>query len=107
MDSDQYVFRSVRFLKSRNSYKLAEVNRPLSYTRDRELLLGTLTAIGLDCKQSCIQSWRSGGATAAARNSVSDRLIKEHGRWRTDFTKDGYIKDSVKKQLTVSSNLGI
>ncbi|XP_071139880.1 integrase/recombinase xerD homolog [Mytilus edulis] len=107
LDSNQYVFRSVRFFKSVNSYKLAEVNRPLSYTRARELLLGTLTAIGLDCKLFCLHSLRSGGATAAARNDVPDRLIKEHGRWRTDFAKDGYIKDSVKKQLTVSSNLGI
>ncbi|CAG2256303.1 unnamed protein product [Mytilus edulis] len=61
LDSNQYVFRSVRFFKSENSYKLAEVNRPLSYTRARELLLSTLTAIGLDCKHFCLQSLRSGG----------------------------------------------
>ena len=106
-DSDQYIFRSVRFFKSKNLHQLVSVNRPLSYTRAREILLNTLNAIGLDSKHFCLHSLRSGGATAAAGNNVSDRLIKEHGRWRTEFSRDGYIKDCVDTQLSVSSNLGI
>lgn len=106
-NSDEYIFRAVSFFKSKNSYKLISSNRPLSYTRARELLLHSLTAIGLNCNQFCMHSLRSGGATAAACNGVADRLIKEHGRWRTDFAKDGYIKDPVGVQLSVSSSLGI
>jgi len=83
-------------------YKLVAKNISLSYTRARELLLNSLTAIGLDSKQFCLH-----GASAAASNNISDRLIKAHGRWRTDVTKDGYIKDNLNKQLVVSSNLGI
>ena len=105
--SDEYVFRSVRFFKSKNVYKLVSVNKPLSYTRARELLITCLTDIGLNSKLFGLHSLRSGGATAAAAGNVSDRLIKAHGRWRSDVSKDGYIKDSVSSQLSVSSNLGI
>ena len=87
-------------------YKLVAKNIPLSYTRARELLLNSLTAIGLDSKHFCLHSLRSGGASAATSINISDRLIKAHGRWRTDVAKDVYIKDNLNKQLVVSSNLG-
>ena len=106
-DSDQYIFRSVRYFKSKHVYKLISINRPLSYTRAREIILSTLTDIGLNSKNFCSHSLRIGGATAAANNDIPDRLIKEHGRWRSDLAMDGYIKDSINKQLTVSSKLGI
>ena len=35
---------------------------------------------------------RSGGATHAANNRVPERLLKAHGRWKSDFSKDSYIK---------------
>ena len=73
----------------------------------RELLLNSLTAIGLDSKHFFLHSLRSGGASAATSINISDRLIKSHGRWRTDVAKDVYIKDNLNKQLVVSSNLGI
>ena len=68
-------------------YKLVAKNIPLSYTRARELLLNSLTAIGLDSKHFCLHSLRSGGASAATSINISDRLIKAHGRWRTDLLK--------------------
>lgn len=106
--SDEYIFRSVRFFKSQNLYKLVSSNRPLSYTRAREILISTLSVIGLNSKNFCLHSFRSGGATsAAASENVSERMIKAHGRWRTDIAKDSYIKDSIGKQMLVSSNLGI
>jgi hypothetical protein len=88
-------------------YKLVAKNISLSYTRARELLLNSLTAIGLDSNKICLHSLRSGGASAAASINNSDRLIKAHERWRTNIAKDGYIKDNLNKQLVVSSNLGI
>jgi hypothetical protein len=50
---------------------------------------------------------RSGGATAASHNNVPDRLLKVHGRWVTDKSKDGYIEDSIQQKLVVSMNLGL
>jgi hypothetical protein len=51
------------------------------------------TESGLDSSKFCLHSLRSGGTTAAAANNISDTLIKEHGRWKTDFSKDGYIQE--------------
>lgn len=106
-DSEDFIFRAIRYFKSKNVYKLINVNRSLSYTRARELLINCLTVLGLDSSKFCLHSLRSGGTTAAAANNISDRLIKEHGRWKTDFSKDGYIQDTISNQLSVSANLGI
>ena len=32
----------------------------------------------------------------AANAGVPDRLFKQHGHWKSELAKDGYIKDSVK-----------
>lgn len=54
-----------------------------------------------------LHSLRSGGASAAANNGVSERLISKHGRWKSTKSRDGYIKDSKTNRLKISSNLGI
>ncbi len=54
-----------------------------------------------------LHSLRVGGASATANNNIRDRFFKRHGRWVTDSTKDGYIKDSLESLLSVSQNLGI
>ena len=54
-----------------------------------------------------MHSLRAGGAMAAANAGVPDRLFKRHSRWRSESAKDGYVKDSVEKPLSVSKNLGI
>ena len=52
-------------------------------------------------------SVRSGGATAAANARVPDRLFKCHGRWASEWAKDGYVQDSLSSRLSVSKALGI
>ena len=79
----------------------------LSYTRMRELLLAKIEQLGMDPKQFGMHSLRAGGATAAANAGVPDRLFKRHGRWRSETAKDGYVKDSVERRLTVSKGLGV
>lgn len=54
-----------------------------------------------------MHSLRAGNATAAANAGVPDRLFTRHGRWWSESAKDGYVKDSVEKRLSVSKNLGI
>ncbi len=105
-NSDEFVFRSVNFCKSDNSYKLRSTG-PLSYTRAREILLSSLQSIGLDSKKFGLHSLRSGGASAAAAAGVEDRLFKKHGRWKSDTAKDGYVKESLKDRLSVTNNIGI
>ena len=47
-----------------------------------------------------LHSLRSGGASAAANNGISDRLMSKQGRWSSEKARNGYIKDSVVKRLT-------
>ena len=79
----------------------------MSYTRAREIVKTALSSIGLDPKLFGLHSFRSGGASAAASNGVSDRLFKAHGRWKSEHAKDGYIAEDLEKRLFVSKHLGI
>jgi hypothetical protein len=54
-------------------------------------------SIGLEKSRYCLHSLRSGGATAAASAGVDERLFKNHGRWKSDSAKDGYVKESISK----------
>ena len=70
---------------------------------------GTLKRINLVSPHCDIglHSFRAGGATVAANADVSERCLKKHGRWKSDFSKDGYILDSTEKRLSVSQVLGL
>ena len=54
--------------------------------------------LGYDPKDYGLHSLRSGGATAVITNNaskaVSERLLKLHGRWKTDEAKDMYVLES-------------
>ena len=79
----------------------------LSYTRLRELLLEKLNELGYDKSQFSLHSLRAGGASCAANAGVQDRLFKRHGRWLSDTAKDGYVKDSRDRMLSVTKKLGL
>ena len=73
----------------------------------RELFLGKLSELGLDLKQFGLHTLRAGGATAAAKAGVPDRLFKRHGRWKPESAKDGYVEDSVAARMAVSKSLDL
>jgi len=108
-DSKDYLFRNVIFLKSTNQYNLG--NKMLSYTRFRELFKTCLKELGYDEKQYSLHSFRSGGATTIVKNlsnvSSKERLLKLHGRWKSDIAKDMYVKEGLQERLSVSKSLGL
>ena len=59
---DDFVFRAIRYFKSLNKYKLCSMNKPISYTRARELLHEALSSVGADVKNFGLHSLRSGAA---------------------------------------------
>ena len=77
-NSDEDIFRSLQFNTKLNKNTLSGISKPLSYTRERELLLKALVSIGCDKSMLGLHSLRSGGATQAANNNVYDRLFKAH-----------------------------
>jgi hypothetical protein len=58
-----------------------------------------------------LHSLRSGGIMSAVNNksgtAISERLLKLHGRWKTDIAKDMYVKESEHDRLSVSRSLGL
>ena len=49
-----------------------------------------------------LHSLRSGGITSAVRNSsnsIPERLLKIHGRWKSDSAKDMYVEESLENRL--------
>ena len=106
-NSSEYLFTSIQFCKRINEYKLFNRFKPLSYTRAREILLDTLNVLGYDKSLFSLHSLRSGGVSMAAQNNVSDRLLRAHGRWVTNKSKDGYIQDDLYHKLLVSRNLDL
>ena len=99
--SQEYIFRSLFFLPSENTYKL----RGSSYLS--EIVLSAFESIGLNKKSFRLHSLRAGGASTAANATINDRLFKRHGRWKSDKAKDGYVKENVESLLSVSKSLGI
>lgn len=83
----------------KGKHLLSICNKPISYSRVRELFRTSLDKIDLDKTKYGLHSLESGGATSAAYNSVADRLFKTHGRCRSEHAKDGYVQDDVKTKL--------
>ena len=105
--SNEYIFRSLSSLKKSTLNKAD--NKPFSYSRCREIVKETLAAVGEDPAQFGTHSLRSGGATAIAESMKGipggDRLLRLQGRWKSDTSRDMYIKDSMTNRLSVTKSL--
>lgn len=100
-----FIFQKLTFLKSKKCYRVR--SESLSYSRCRELIKEKIEVLGLNAKDYSTHSLRRGGATACALNNVPDRLFKKHGRWKSEYAKDGYVTESMEEKLEVSSKLGL
>ena len=103
LSSSDPFFRSLQYCRKSQSYRLRSTG--LSYTRTREVILEAFASLGYKRDKFGLQSLRSGGATAAANAGVPDRLFKQHGRWKSETAKDGYVKDDLETLLSVSKSL--
>ena len=99
--------RLFRGIVSAKDGERLRANGGLSYSRLWELLLAKIAQMEWDPKLVGMHSLRVGGATAAANAGVPDRLFKQHGRWKSETAKDGYVKDSLESRLSVSKRLGV
>ena len=90
------LFRPLVFHRSSSSYTLR--SGKISYTTCRDILRDTLSQLGLNPNDYGLHSLRSGGITSAVRNSsnsIPERLLKIHGRWKSDSAKDMYVEESL------------
>ncbi|VDI05831.1 Hypothetical predicted protein [Mytilus galloprovincialis] len=102
--SEQFIFKPI--FRSKGVPKLIYKIKPISYTAAKENIVKRLKLVAPSLNLG-LHSLRSGGATAAAKSNVNERCIKRHGRWKTDFVKDGYIEDTLEKRISVSQKLGL
>ena len=86
-NSEEFIFRSITSHRNHQHRRLRKKNVPLSYARARELFLDVVTAVGLEREEFSLHSLGSGGAPAAAKARVNDRLFKSHGRWRSESAR--------------------
>ena len=105
-DSNMYIFRQITKRKDERQY-LRKTDKPIAYSTMRKAILTALSSIGLPASEYGTHSLRAGGASAAARQGVPDRLFKVHGRWRSEDCKDRYIEESLHNKLKVTLNLGL
>ena len=90
---EKFIFR--QNCHSKQGFKLKYLDKPISYTTVRDILLTNLKNIGLDKTQFDLHSRRSGGATAAANFGINDKLFQKHGRWRSEKFKNGYVHEDL------------
>ena len=105
--SENYVFRGITRNKDKSKRTLKVSNKPICYSTVRSLILKAFKDVGEDVSNIGTHSLRKGGATAAARSSVEDRLFKRHGRWKSERSKDKYVTEDLKQKLFVTKNLGL
>ena len=105
--SEQFIFRGITRNKDKNKRKLKTSNKPISYSTVRSLILDSFKSVGEDISSLGTHSLRKGGATAAARSAVEDRLFKRHGRWKSERSKDKYVTEDIKQKLFLTRNLGL
>ena len=105
--TEEFIFRGITRNKNKFKRSLKKSNKPISYTTVRSIVLNAFKSVGADSLQLGTHSLRKGGATAAAKHAIEDRLFKKHGRWRSERSKDKYVTEDLKQKLIVSNNLGL
>ena len=91
-----------RIFKIKSDRKMSKT-KGISYSRIREIFKGYILEITTTPNNFGLHSLRSDGASAAANNGISDRLISQQGRWSSEKARNGYLEDNVIKRLTVSN----
>ena len=101
------LFRPLVFHRSSSSY--TRRSGKISYTTCRDTLRDTLSQLGYNPNDYGLHGLRSGGITSAVRNtnSILERLLKIHGRWKSDSAKDISVEESLENRLQVTEYLGL
>ena len=71
------------------------------------MVIGMFKGVVTDVSVFGVHGLRPVGATAAANAGVPDRHFKQHGHWKSETAKDGFVKDSLSSRLQVSRNIGL
>ena len=105
LDVDKDAFLIPTLYRTKKGHRASKW-RGISYSRINEVFHENLKLRGIE-ENYGLHSLRAGGASAAAKNGVSDRLISKQGRWASESARNGYIEDDKKTRLGVTLSLGL
>ena len=105
LNVDKDAFLIPTLYRTKKGHRAAK-RRGISYTRINEIFHENMKMRGIE-ENYGLHSLRAGGASAAAKNGVSDRLILKQGRWSFESVRNGYIEDDRKTRLGVTLSLGL
>ena len=103
--SEEYILRNI--VRENNYFALTKKDVHLKYTTGLKEMRSYFSKITVNPSEYGLHSFRSGGASAAAKKGIPDRVLKKHGRWRSEQAKDGYIHEGLSEKLQVSSSISI
>ena len=103
-DKDSYLIP--RLAKTDDGHKVFK-DKGISYSAIHKAFKNAISNIVDDKSNYGLHSLRSGGASAAANNNISDRKISKQGRWKSEKSRNTYIQDSLEDRLSVSKKLGL
>lgn len=108
LGQDPSNFLISRLSKTRKGHN-AHGSSPLSDKTVREYFTKDIVPIcqSMEPGAYSLHSLRSGGASTASNNGISERLVGKHGRWKSAWSRDRYLKDNKRKRLSVSRSLGL
>ena len=106
LDQHQSSHIICRLAKTRTSHN-AIGHRPLSDVTVRDNFKSLIAPLCTEGQSFSLHSLRSGGASTAINSGVSERLIGKHGRWKSGFSRDGYLKDDKKGRLSVTQAMNL
>ena len=104
-DAKRFIFRAI--CGSGKKARISPKNSPLSYSRANEIFKSTAKKLGYDPQNLSLHSLRIGGATEAARNGINPGLLKKQGRWKSDSSKDLYVRFTEAELLKISLATGV
>ena len=65
--------------------------------------------LGYDCSVYSLHSFCTGITTEIVKNFPNikerERLLKLHGRWKSDIAKDMYVQEDIQERLAVTKAL--
>ena len=81
-----------RIFKTKKGHKISKT-QGISYSRIREVFKDYITDITANPEKYGLHSLQAGGASAAANNGVTDRLVSKQGQRETDILRTALAHD--------------
>ena len=107
--SDPNAFVIAHLKRTAGGIWTGDSSKALSYSRARQILLEKTGPIREKFPEINLgtHSSRIGGASKASEMGIEERLLDEHGRWKSSKSKRTYLRDSKDKKLQLTKSLGI